>query len=396
MFISVLLTDGNYQNTNAILRALKSENLKVGVICNSFYDLNYLSFLPDKKFIFKTNLLKDNTEEAFEKYWKELEFILKNNQIEVFMPVGNISCRFASLYKDKIAKYCRVPVVEIDTMKIAQDKQLTFKLAERLNIPIPQTFHISGYDDVNEISKIIQFPCVIKKTNYFEGGVLYCNNITEYKLNMEKVLAEKKADNGYPIVQEYVTGLGTGYYSVYRNGECLGYFMHERIHEFPITGGASTLAKSVYHADLKLYGDKILKELKWTGVSMIEFKRNPESNELKLMEINPKFWGSLELSYVAGINFPYLNYLIAMDKAVPDSDFRREVYFRWTIPGDWLWYIYSNKEQRKKFSLLKKKIKFNTNIHWDDPLVVIHNFIHFFIKLLKTKKYPHGFIKQKN
>ncbi len=396
MNINVLLTDGNYQNTNAIVRALKSVNLKVGVICNNKYDLNYISLLPDRRFLFKTNLLQKNNNESFENFWNELEKILIKNNIEVFMPVGNISCRFASQYKDKIEKYCKVPVVNIETMRVAQDKNLTFKLAESLNVPIPRTFYITDLNDVGIVAQEIQFPCVIKKTNYYEGGVFYCNSKAEYEMNMNRILSEKKQNDEYPVVQEYVTGVGTGYYSVYKNGECQGYFMHERIHEFPVTGGASTLAKSIYNPELKKYGDKLLRELNWTGVSMIEFKRNLQNNELRLMEINPKFWGSLELSYAAGINFPYLNYLLATDKPIPYSDYKKDVYFRWTIPGDWLWYIFSNKNQRKDFLLLKKKIKFNTNIHWDDPFVVLHNFLHFFIKLFRTKKYPHGFIKQKN
>lgn len=396
MHLNVLLTDGGYQNTNAIIRALKSVNLKVGVICNKNYDLNYVSLLPQKRFLVKTNLLKENDEKSFENFWNELEKILLQNNVEVFMPVGNISCRFASMYKNKIEKYCRVPIVNIETMRIAQDKRLTFKLAERLNIPIPKTFYISDEEDINKIAKNVQYPCVIKKTNYYEGGVFYCNNKTEYEINMRKILSSKKSNDEFPVVQEYVPGIGTGYYSVYKNGECLGYFMHERIHEFPVTGGASTLAKSVYHQELKQYGDKILKEISWTGVSMIEFKRNLLNNELKLMEINPKFWGSLELSYAAGINLPYLNYLNAMDKPVPDSNYKKGVYFRWTVPGDWLWYIYTSKKQRKEFFILRKKNKFKTNIHWDDPFVVLHNFVHFFIKLLNTKKYPHGFVKQKN
>ncbi len=115
MHLNVLLTDGGYQNTNAIIRALKSVNLKVGVICNKNYDLNYISLLPQKRFLVKTNLLKENDEKSFENFWNELEKILLQNNVEVFMPVGNISCRFASMYKNKIEKYCRVPIVNIET-----------------------------------------------------------------------------------------------------------------------------------------------------------------------------------------------------------------------------------------------------------------------------------------
>ncbi|BDQ02788.1 ATP-grasp domain-containing protein [Ignavibacterium sp.] len=396
MRLNVIVTDGNYQNTNAIIRALKSKGLKVGVILNSITDLNFYSVLPDKKFFFKTNLLKSSEQNDFEKYWQELEVILRNNPVEVFMPVGNISCRFASLYKNKIEQYAKVPVVEIETMEIAQNKQLTFNYAEKLGIPIPKTIELNNKTEINDsFLNSIPYPCVIKKTNYNEGGVIYCNNRNELKNHLLLYQENKKNIKTFPVIQEYIKGTGAGYYGIYQNGACKGYFMHERIHEFPITGGASTLARSAYNEKLKYLGDKLLQELKWQGVAMVEFKKTSE-NEFVLMEVNPKFWGSLELSYAAGINFPYLNYLIALGKDVPASDYKTDIYFRWVFPYDLLWLLYSDKKNRIEFRKIKKNHKIFSNLHFDDPFVLLHNFLHFFIKLLKIKKYPHGHIKQEN
>ena len=196
-----------------------------------------------------------------------------------------------------------------------------------------------------------------------------------------------------PIIQEYVKGEGTGYYGIYNDGKRIAYFMHERIHEYPITGGASTLAKSVYNADLEETGNRVLEGMKWHGVAMVEFKRDSKAGSLKLMEINPKFWGSLELSYKAGINFPYLAYLLAMNKPIPESSYQTEVYFRWTLPYDVLWYWFASRENRKQFKALKEKVTINSNIHWDDPATIFFNFVFTILKLFKAKKYPHGHIK---
>lgn len=394
--INVLLTDGNYQNTNAIIRSLKSKNLMVGVICNSFLDLNYISLLPDKKFLFNTNLLKNSDEEAFQKYWDELENVFTRYDIEVFMPVGNISFRFTTLFKNKIEKYTKVLVANIDKMNIAQNKNLTFKFAQKIGIPIPKTYWLEENSDVDFISKNIRYPCVIKRTNFNEGGVIYCNDQEELTNNLKKILIFTKDSYRYPIIQEYINGTGTGYYSIYKDGVCYGYFMHERIHEFPITGGASTLAKSVFKEDLKNYGDKILKELNWTGVAMVEFKRANIDGSLKLMEINPKFWGSYELSFTSGINFAYLYYLIAKGVKNTNSSYEKDIHFRWVLPGDLLWFLFSSKTERKKFRKFAKKVNFRTNIHWNDPFTVLHHLANFLLKLFKAKKYPHGFIKQKN
>ena len=84
--------------------------------------------------------------------------------------------------------------------------------------------------------------------------------------------------------------------------------MHRRIRERLVMGGPSTCAESVYDSKLLDYGLRVLKNLKWHGVAMVEFKKDSIDGEFKLMEINPKFWGSLDLAIASGVDFPYLLY----------------------------------------------------------------------------------------
>jgi len=128
MKIDVLLTDGNYRNTYVILRALKEQGLKVGVLFNSSLSLSFFSRYPDKRYFINTNLLKDSSEKAFLEYKSELIKILKNDEIRVFMPVGNLSFRFASQYEDELKKYTHVPIVKKEIIEIAQNKKKTFEL----------------------------------------------------------------------------------------------------------------------------------------------------------------------------------------------------------------------------------------------------------------------------
>ena len=49
---------------------------------------------------------------------------------------------------------------------------------------------------------------------------------------------------------------------------------------------------------------------------MVEFKKDVRTGEYKLMEINPRIWGSMPLAIVSGVDFPYLWYKIATDKDI--------------------------------------------------------------------------------
>src|SRR6185312_9651469 len=75
---------------------------------------------------------------------------------------------------------------------------------------------------------------------------------------------------------------------------------HERIHALPVTGGASTYRRSIEPPEALLRAtDTLLSHLRWHGVAMVEFKVAPDG-DFRLMEINPRLWGSLPLAVAAG------------------------------------------------------------------------------------------------
>ncbi|HIE34300.1 MAG TPA: hypothetical protein EYP86_04100 [Candidatus Altiarchaeales archaeon] len=124
-----------------------------------------------------------------------------------------------------------------------------------------------------------------------------------------KILHEKSP---FPIVQEIIEGDGYGFFALFdKSSEPKAIFCHHRLREYPITGGPSTLCESVYEPRIIDIGIKLLKNLKWYGVAMVEFKWN-KVNEPVLMEINPRFWGSTPLAIESGVDFPYLLFKLAI------------------------------------------------------------------------------------
>jgi predicted ATP-grasp superfamily ATP-dependent carboligase len=108
------------------------------------------------------------------------------------------------------------------------------------------------------------------------------------------------------LVQEYVPGTGAGIFALYNRGEAVTFFAHKRLREKPPTGGVSVLSESV-PLDPRLVdmARRLLDHAHWHGVAMVEFRVTPEG-EPYLMEVNPRFWGSLQLAIDCGIDFPRL------------------------------------------------------------------------------------------
>jgi len=179
-----------------------------------------------------------------------------------------------------------------------------------------------------------------------------------------------------PLIQEYIPGDGYGVEVLLNDGEVRALFMHRRLREYPITGGASTFRESVYRDDLKEYALRIMEALNWHGVAMVEFKLDKRDNTPKLMEINGRFWGSLALSIAAGVDFPYLLYKMFTEGDVePVLEYKTEVKCRWLLPGDILWFISALKNKKNRLNAIREFFRFK-DIHYDilsreDPLPTI-------------------------
>lgn len=108
------------------------------------------------------------------------------------------------------------------------------------------------------------------------------------------------------LVQEYVPGRGVGYFALMCHGALRAEFAHQRIRDVHPTGSGSSLRTSVRpQPALRSASLRILQELGWHGVAMVEFLRRADGT-LVFMEVNGRFWNSLALPVYAGVDFPAL------------------------------------------------------------------------------------------
>lgn len=190
------------------------------------------------------------------------------------------------------------------SLDIALDKEKTWTLARELWVPIP---HSSLISSAAEIGQVQQFPVVLKPTH---SKVLIAGELRTLAVAVVKDEPErqKQLRRWLPLTpvlqQQYVFGRGVGVEFLFHHGRKVWHFVHERVHEYPLSGGASSYRRSIKPpAKLLQDAEKLLAALRWHGVAMVEFKMDAHGQHW-LMEINPRLWGSLAVSIDAGVNFP--------------------------------------------------------------------------------------------
>ena len=224
-----------------------------------------------------------------------LETVLAKRNFDMVIPVGRDSVGPVSMICPELAV---LPSAE--SLDACYNKEKTMCLAKRLDVPAPRTQFVQELGELD--AGAITFPCVVKASREDASykTVHYCSSLEEVKQRVEELLAAVAQEGGGALVQEFITGQGCGFFGLTDAGRPLRVFMHQRIREYPVSGGPSTAARAFDSPRLKELGLRLLAELRWTGVAMAEFKYDPRRDDFVLMEINGKFWGSLELALRSG------------------------------------------------------------------------------------------------
>jgi predicted ATP-grasp superfamily ATP-dependent carboligase len=329
----VLVTDGNQRSTLALTRALGREGISVTVAEEELPCLSSQSKYCSRAVAYRSP--SSGANEFVEDVLNELG----RHDYDLLVPMTDLTAFLVSENKEKLSRSTRIPIPEKQIFERAYDKAEVLRLAQENGIPIPRTYFIDDFGEIKDLSIRLKYPVVIKprRSKFFvgngwvHGGVEYAHSADElvFKCNsQEKFLPP-------PLIQERVTGPGYGVFALFNHGKPRAVFFHRRLREKPPSGGVSVLSESIRVDPLmKRYATCVLEKLGWHGVAMVEFKLDPKDHQPKLMEINPRFWGSLQLSIHSGVNFPYLLYKMIMEGDVePVWEYRVGAKNRWLL-GD--------------------------------------------------------------
>ena len=351
----ILLTDGHYKHTLGLARHLKLSGWDVWCIGNPYSEHRFSRFFTYVPFV-----LSD--------VQKSIDFIqslVKDNCLRILLPIGAQSVDFFSANSTHFSDSTEILLPDRHTVLSAFDKLAMAKSSQQLKIKSPQT--ISSCDWLEKRSTVKK-PFIIKSQSEFKNGfsTKYFSSRTEGALFLNSV--PKKILSNL-IVQERINGVGEAFFAIYNKGQLLTGYTHRRIREIPLSGGSSTCAESTESFDTFTSGKKILDSLKWHGAAMVEFKRETDSNELFLMEVNPKFWGSLELGISHGVNFSAAIHSIINNEFQIPFEKRTTVRYQWPFHGDLKNLRVLSLWRPVLVDLLNFKVK--KNLYISDPLPLL-------------------------
>lgn len=248
-------------------------------------------------------------------YAEALLELAERPDVATIIPVREADVYVLAKHKREFAEHVGTPWPSLETLRTAQDRVELFAAADRAGVAAPATRTFDEWDDWSRD--------VIIKPRYTIHAAEYLETVTESRTQHDSTRYVETGERperdalvdemGHvPLVQEYVPDSDEyALFALYDHGEAVATFQHRQHRGYKYCGGASSFRESVDIPELDAAGRRLLDEMEWHGVAMVEFLRDPETGEFELMEVNPRFWTSLPFTIQAGVDFPYYYWLQA-------------------------------------------------------------------------------------
>lgn len=266
-----------------------------------------------------------------------LERTVEREAITHLFPVTEVSSYTCLMHRERLGS-CQLPCADLDTVQQLADKCRLMALAKELGVPHPTSRFIEDPLEIDP-EKLGPYPVILKPCySWIRQGDAWLGSsvhIARSSQEFRQLTGTRPYLRDYPfLVQDFIPGVGAGVFALYREGEAVAFFAHRRLREKPPGGGVSVLSESA-PLDPRLLdlSHRLLDHARWHGVAMVEFRVTP-AGEPYLMEVNPRFWGSLQLSIDCGIDFPRLLFEISQGRHPHvEAEYRTGRRLRWLL-GD--------------------------------------------------------------
>lgn len=326
---TAIVTDGEQRAALAVVRSLGAAGYRCVVAASSRATIAAAS-----RFAARTVIVPDALAEPAA-FASAILSLTAEERADLVIPIAEAALLAVLPERSRLLPAV-LPFPDVGTFEAVSDKQRLLEEASKIGIPTPTQRVLFAADSLSpEDLAGLDYPVVIKPSrsvgqdshSRVKLGVTYAVDAHELK---RKISALQPA--AFPILlQRRIIGDGIGIFVLLWQGKLRARFAHRRISEKPPSGGISVYRESIpVDTQLLEHSVTLLERFGWSGVAMVEYKRDQISGKCYLMEVNGRFWGSLQLAVDSGVDFPRLLVACALGEPVaPQISYRVGVRSRW-------------------------------------------------------------------
>jgi len=292
--LHILVMSAAWQSALACIQSYGRQGHTVSIIPNIPLHPNYAS-------IFVTNIFSLDQREIGESA-RELMKLVQLKGIDLVVPISDQDALLVATAKQLFPDSGALISSPLESVLVARSRNRTTELCRSLSIATPKTI-FATHDSAKEAARELGYPCFLKLSGTVASqGVFEISGEAELGARLASIPADSEMQ-----LQSKIEGDLLGITGFASEGTVLESFTFscDYVHSH---GGTPAYSKRVKDERLNEILGKIVRKLRWTGGIDLDLLQRRDGS-LVVLEINPRFSGTMVFALKIGIDFPmyYVN-----------------------------------------------------------------------------------------
>ena len=195
---------------------------------------------------------------------------------------------------DELREYFQVPIPEADIVNVLMDKTEFHHWATRHGFSIPFSLIAESENDVLEVAKEFEYPCILKPlVRTPKWDECYPNQKFYSIESYQELLKVFHSEDPFSVcerylLQQWIPGSDDNVlfvlFVVATNGKILKRVGGQKIWQWPPLGGSTALCRTCNDPKMLEEAEAVIKQSGVIGLASVEFKRHPVSKTLFITE----------------------------------------------------------------------------------------------------------------
>jgi predicted ATP-grasp superfamily ATP-dependent carboligase/protein-tyrosine-phosphatase len=199
----------------------------------------------------------------------------------------------------------RMAIANEEALAVFTDKAATRDLAAAQSVAVAKGMLLGGGETAPAVAAALGLPLVLKPRASYALGDIATKRHARVVRDADELdrLLRSGAWRG-AVAESFFPGTGVGISVLAREGRIVAAYQHRRLREGSETGASTRRVSERVDADLLASVEPLVQATRLDGIAMFEFRVHRRGGRHVLLEVNPRFWGSLPLALAAGADFP--------------------------------------------------------------------------------------------
>lgn len=243
-----------------------------------------------------------------------IDYAKKQDSPPVLIPSADQYVEFIDKNLLTLREHFLIPQTEQGLYTRVMEKETVHRLATEHGVAVPEIVRVDEDNFIQKVEETIKFPCLVKPVNSPEFVSKFRKKLFKV-YNKEELEASVKLAtdaNFEVIVQRIIPGFDDHMYTfdayLNQDAKVTHWVTCQKYRQYPINFGASVYTGQKFVPEIYEIGKNFLEGIKYKGFAEIEFKKDAETGQFYLIEVNTRITNLNNLLYKTGINIPYITY----------------------------------------------------------------------------------------